>query len=483
MSTGSPLIVDRTPAERLPSCTIGEGRAAPTSESVEFFATRVTGSVHEMELLAHGVGGRSDLPLPLSFFAWAAVAMLVVSFAALSALWVTPRLGRSAAGRDLGDGAARLSRALVAVGAVGGVLLFGVTVVAAFIGADSPSLNPAGFVVYVWLWVGLQFASALFGDVYAAINPLPRLARLVGSIAPTGASPPAGAAAWPAAVLMLGFHWLELTHHAPADPTVLAAAICVYASVVVLPCAIYGPRWQQSSDGLALWFSTIAALAPLERRAGRLHLRPPGSGLAGLRLDWSRAAIVIIVISGTAFDGLTRTDFWRDVLGTKVGWSATGVNTIGLVWSAALVTALYAGAARWSARQLGDDVRLDRDLALVFAPSLVPIGFAYSIAHYFSLFVFEGQSTYIALADPFDQGWNLIGTASWNTNYLLVSATVVALVQAISIIVGHLAATVVAHDLALSELGDPDRALRSQYPMLAAMIGLTLLALGLVLSA
>lgn len=436
-----------------------------------------------MQLLGHGVGARSDLPLPLSFFAWAAVAMLVVSFAALSALWVTPRLARLSEGRDLGDGAARGGRVLVAVGAVAGVVLFVVTLVAAMTGSDSPSVNPSGLVIYVWLWVGMQFASALFGDVYRTINPLRRLARLAGRLAPATAAPPPRLAAWPAAALLTGFHWLELTHHAPADPTILVAAICFYAAVVVLPCAVWGPVWQESSDGLALWFSTIAALAPLERREARIRVRPPGSGLGALRLDWSRVAVVIVVISGTAFDGMTRTDFWRDVLDTKVGWSATGVNTIGLVWSAAIVTAIYVGASRWSARQLGPDTRLERDLALVFAPSLVPIGFAYSIAHYFSLFVFEGQTTYVRLADPFDQGWNLLGTASWNTNYLLVSATVVALVQAISIIAGHLAATVVAHDLALSEFGDPDRALRSQYPILAAMIGLTLVALGLMLSA
>src|SRR5580692_12280079 len=41
---------------------------------------------------AHGIVGRADLPIPVWLFSWAAAIVLVVSFVALSALWMTPQL-------------------------------------------------------------------------------------------------------------------------------------------------------------------------------------------------------------------------------------------------------------------------------------------------------------------------------------------------------------------------------------------------------
>src|ERR1700680_4002354 len=42
--------------------------------------------------LAHGIGGKTDLPIPRWLFAWAAAVVLVVSFVALATLWPKPRL-------------------------------------------------------------------------------------------------------------------------------------------------------------------------------------------------------------------------------------------------------------------------------------------------------------------------------------------------------------------------------------------------------
>jgi hypothetical protein len=41
---------------------------------------------------AHGLVGRSDLPIPDWMFTWGAAAVLIVSFVALAVLWPTPRL-------------------------------------------------------------------------------------------------------------------------------------------------------------------------------------------------------------------------------------------------------------------------------------------------------------------------------------------------------------------------------------------------------
>ncbi|MEE3353277.1 MAG: hypothetical protein VX219_03690, partial [Actinomycetota bacterium] len=52
--------------------------------------------------LAHGVGGRTDLPLSAWQAGWSAAVALVLSFAALGLAWHQPRLRRVADGRPLG---------------------------------------------------------------------------------------------------------------------------------------------------------------------------------------------------------------------------------------------------------------------------------------------------------------------------------------------------------------------------------------------
>ena len=43
-----------------------------------------------------------------------------------------------------------------------------------------------------------------------------------------------------------------------------------------------------------------------------------------------------------------------------------------------------------------------------FLLSLVPIAFVYALAHYFSLFVTQGQYIWPLLSDPFGRGWDLL---------------------------------------------------------------------------
>ena len=75
-------------------------------------------------LLAHGVGSRGTLPLPLWQFSWAAIAALVLSFLALGALWRTPKL-TDAAGRAVPGSRAPLTLVIAAL-RVAGVTLFGI---------------------------------------------------------------------------------------------------------------------------------------------------------------------------------------------------------------------------------------------------------------------------------------------------------------------------------------------------------------------
>lgn len=172
------------------------------------------------------------------------------------------------------------------------------------------------------------------------------------------------------------------------------------------------------------------------------------------------------MLGSTTFDGLTRTAFWSRVVVDRAGWGRTAWSTLGLAWTIALVAVLYLGGCRVAARITGDN---HPAVAAAYAPSLIPITFAYAIAHYFSLLVFEGQNFLIQLSDPFGRGWNLLGTGGWSVDYLAMGATTIAWVQAGSIVVGHVAGVVAAHDRAVTD-HPGDLALRSQYPLLAVTV-------------
>ena len=121
-----------------------------------------------------------------------------------------------------------------------------------------------------------------------------------------------------------------------------------------------------------------------------------------------------------------------------------------------------------------------RELSRAFAASLVPIALAYAAAHYVSLLLFQGQALAPLASDPFGEGWDLLGTSSWTIDYSFLSAEVFWYLQLGFVVLGHVAALMLAHDKALVTYDDPGAATRSQYAMLTVMIGFTTLALWLL---
>ena len=83
------------------------GRTARVGRAAVPAARSVSRPGPDAVVLAHGIGERQDLPLPLSFVVIGAAAALVVSFWALAALWRRPVLGRIDHGRPLPPGLAR----------------------------------------------------------------------------------------------------------------------------------------------------------------------------------------------------------------------------------------------------------------------------------------------------------------------------------------------------------------------------------------
>jgi hypothetical protein len=117
-----------------------------------------------------------------------------------------------------------------------------------------------------------------------------------------------------------------------------------------------------------------------------------------------------------------------------------------------------------------------------FAHTLIPIAFAYLVAHYFSLFVFQEQAqfTYL-LSDPLGTGTtDLFGTASSGIDFRVLSANTIWYVQVGALVVGHVIGLTLAHDRATAYWGNYRQAARSQYWMLAVMVAFTCFGLYLL---
>jgi hypothetical protein len=119
-------------------------------------------------------------------------------------------------------------------------------------------------------------------------------------------------------------------------------------------------------------------------------------------------------------------------------------------------------------------------LARAFVHSLVPIALVYVGAHYLTFLLFQGQALWPLASDPLGRGWDLFGTAGAAIDYTLIGATVTWYLQVAFVVAGHAAGLTLAHDRALTLYAKPEDAVRSQYWMLAVMIGFTSLALWLL---
>jgi hypothetical protein len=120
------------------------------------------------------------------------------------------------------------------------------------------------------------------------------------------------------------------------------------------------------------------------------------------------------------------------------------------------------------------------ELARRFVHSLVPIALAYVVAHYFSLLAYQGEAVAYLASDPLGDGSDLFGTAGQTVDYTVITATGIWYVQVAALVVGHVAGLTLAHDRALVVYDRVRDATRSQYWMLAVMVGFTSLGLWLL---
>lgn len=441
-----------------------------------------------MLLFAHGIVGRADLPIPETLFAAAAAAVLVVSFVALAAGWSRPRL-QAMDGRALPG----LPRAVEVLCGALGVFVFFLVVWAGLFGTDTESQNLAPTAVYVGFWVGIPFLSLLLGDVFRLFNPWRALGRLTGwTAARFGALPepleyPARLGRIPAAVGLFAFAICELAWARGTQPGPLAVLMLVYLVVMLVGMSLYGVEpWVRNADTFGVLFGLIGSLAPL----GDRRLRVPFTGTARLAPVVGTAALAIVAVGSTAFDGAKEGALFNDLakdlqgvfrdLGVGIGLALELAFVLGLAGAVAIVGLIYFLGMRGMRPPAGTS---RRGLSLAFAHTLIPIAAGYLVAHYFSLLAYNGQDLWRLLSDPLGDGSNWFGGAERDIDYGVVSATGIWYVQVGALVVGHVAALVLAHDRALELYGSARAATRSQVVMLILMVAFTCLGLWLLSAA
>ncbi len=478
-------------------------------------------------VFAHGIGERYDLPVPLSLWLSGGGFAIAASFVVASA--VLKNKETRAATSD--TSAARLaivvnpwlSRALQIVTA----LLTLLVVVAGLLGDQTPTHNIAPVMVWVIWWVGIAYLSALVGDIWSVINPWAFVFAGFENFAKQlrlrlhPLQYPDRLGAWPAVILFGAFSWIELVYDSRAEPSRLATLMVGYSIITWVGMMLFGREpWLASADPFAVAFRTFAQFAPMELRhecrlarnlawRGTLTdqrgaqraatadgkvayrsvilFRPYGSGLIGSKdISPSMLVFISLLLSTVTFDGFLATPVWNALEGYLYRMLSefpesrvTIITTAGLIafWTGFL--GLYLAFAAWMSRAAHGALSFSA-AARLFVIALVPIAIGYNIAHYFTYLLTEGQLVLKLASDPFGFGWNLFGTARYHPNYELVGGRFTWYVAVLAIVVGHIFAVYISHSIALREIADRDKALRSQVPMLLLMVGYTMLSLWII---
>jgi hypothetical protein len=355
-----------------------------------------------------------------------------------------------------------------------GLLLLTVFLCVGWMGPDDYGrANPAPTWFYAWFWVGLVPLSLLLGPVWKRLNPLRAVASTLTFLNPAPVRLPSATGMWPGVVGLVAFLWLELVYDGAASPSTVAWFVFWYAVVRIVAGVVFGPTWFDRGDGFEVYANMVARAAPLGRNhGGRIVLRNPMRGIAMTPASPSLTPVVVVILGSTVFDGVSRSSWWAGRVADTGRAEYLMIGTLGLVGSVAAVGATFGAAMLLTRRFVLRDRADARGLAALFAPSLIPIAIGYTVAHYLSFALFQGQQGYLLANDPLSKGWDLFGLQGAAVDYTVLSTSQIAFVQIAAIVIGHVVAVLAAHDRSLAVLRSGE-GMRGQYPLVAVMIAYT----------
>jgi hypothetical protein len=431
-------------------------------------------------VLAHGLGGSNDLPIPYTYALIGAAWALTFTFAVVALAWKTPRFDVHSPGHPLPQWVTSFVDAPVTRWVVAGfglVCAGWVTMAAIWGPQDSDNALPGVF--YVLMWVGLVALSLAIGPVWRVLSPVRTVYRLVPWSPPLHY--PLRLGYWPAAAGLFAFVWLELASYDPGSLAAVKIWLLCYLVITLAGTLTFGTRWPANADPFEVYGIVASRLSPLRRDAdGRIAIGNPFDHLPSLPVRSGTVAVLAVLLGSTAFDSFSAMPQWRNAVDAQATWmpfGAVGIRTIGLLVFVSVVATTFWLAARATG---GVTKARRRELPGLMAHSLIPIVIGYVFAHYLTYLVERGQQTVIRLADPLGRGWNPFGLGHAEVSYVLsLHPSVLATLKVCFVLGGHVAGVVAAHDQALRLL--PKRhQLTGQLAMMLVMVGYTFTGLYLL---
>ena len=430
--------------------------------------------------LAHAADSGIVLLLPTGYYligGTLAVAATVLIAAMMPARWA------SALFRPVTLWRGALPRIEVGTSLIGAAILAALIHVG-FTGTRDPLENPLPLAVWTLWWVALPILCAVFGNLWALVNPWSGVLALTGAGKGIVTLPP-HTGYMPATLLFLGFAWFELVSLSPEDPEGLARVVTAYVAFTFVAGALFGWRdWSERGECFSVFFRFIARLAPVQvaRGAEGVTIRAgfPGFGvLHGTAISISAALFILLALATVSFDGLSKTFPWLGLIGVNPlqfpGRSGVALpNTFGLVWAwAVLASAFFACivTGRWLGREGG------APMAGRLALTILPISLAYHAAHYLTAFMVNGQYARAAGQRMLGLPETQVTTSFLNT---LSDVETIWRVQSGAIVIGHILAVLLAHASILAVTSDAREATRRGAPLAVLMVAYTAFGLWLL---
>jgi hypothetical protein len=443
-------------------------------------------------VLAHGLGGSGDLPVPYAYAMVGAAWALTFTFALVAFAWRRPRFDPLKPGRPLPTALTTFVDSRVARGfAAGLALVFAAWVVAAGVWGPESEANGLLGAFYVLLWVGLVAVSLIIGPVWRVVSPMRTVYLLLRRVTPDRLgrprlSYPEGWGYRPAAFGLFAFVWMELASPNSASLPWVRTWIACYAVLMLVGAWLCGQRWLARADPFGVYSVAVSRLSPFRRnpQTRQIVVGNPLDHLPSLPVRPGVVVLLAVLLGSTAFDSFSSSPTWRgfsDQLTREFGapptLASSMLRTVGLIVFICVVAVTFSLAARATG---GVSAQQRRELPGQMAHSLIPIVVGYIFAHYLSYLVERGQQAVFALADPFGHGWNLLGLAHLHVAYVLsMHPPVLAAVKVTCVVTGHIVAVIAAHDKALRLLPTGHQ-LTGQLTMMLVMVGYTFTGLYLL---
>jgi hypothetical protein len=396
---------------------------------------------------AHQLLARYESPLPLAVFVGGAAGAVALSFAFV-ALRPSAVTTTAAAGGLTSRRPARIAHVprwlRLGLRAIG--LLAWLWIVAQAILGGVGDTDVASLFLWTYGWVGVAVVSALVGPLWAWLDPFATLYDLAAAVTRRlgvtdwhSVPYPRGIGRWPAVAGFAIVVWLELVFGANGG-SFLSGLMIGYTILTLAAMAQFGrDTWLSRGEIFGVWFRILGRIAPLVLAArpneGRLRVRRFASGVVDARWSLSEVVLVVLAAGSILYDGFSQTGPFVSVFGTP-NW------IVGTLLLAAFIGGLMA-LVMLVTRGLG--------LAAVGA-GLLPIAAGYLIAHYLTSLLIDGQRIVVALSDPFQRGWDLLGFAHVEVDGAWLPPALVWAIQIAAVVGGHVIGAWAGHRVAERDL-------------------------------